>query len=133
MSSAFAIASSGLQAAQLRLDSSAHNVANMNTPGFRRQAVEQQAAPDQGGVQAQTTRMPAPGVALEQDVVEQMAASYAFKANVLVLRTAKDEAASLIVIGSHRPSMRDLLIGPNAAHVVRQAACSVFVVRPDSA
>ena len=42
MSSAFAIASSGLQAAQLRLDSSAHNVANMNTPGFRRQAVEQQ-------------------------------------------------------------------------------------------
>ena len=50
-----------------------------------------------------------------------------------VLRTAKDEAASLIVIGSHRPSMRDLLIGPNAAHVVRQAACSVFVVRPDSA
>ncbi|MCE1251221.1 MAG: flagellar basal body protein, partial [Comamonadaceae bacterium] len=33
MSSAFAIASSGLQAAQLRLDSSAHNVANMSTPG----------------------------------------------------------------------------------------------------
>ncbi len=50
-----------------------------------------------------------------------------------VLRAAKDEAASLIVIGSHRPTMRDLLIGPNAAHVVRQAACSVFVVRPDSA
>ena len=96
MSSAFAIASSGLQAAQLRLDSSAHNVANMNTPGFRRQAVEQQAAPDQGGVQAQTTRMPEPGVALEQDVVEQMAASYAFKANVLVLRTAKEMTGSLL-------------------------------------
>lgn len=50
-----------------------------------------------------------------------------------VLRTAADEGASLIVIGSHRPSVRDLLIGPNAAHVVRQAACSVFVVRPDRA
>ena len=96
MSSAFTIASSGLQAAQLRLDSSAHNVANMNTPGFRRQAVEQQAAPDQGGVQAQTIRMPAPGVALEQDEVEQMAASYAFKANVLVLRTAKEMTGSLL-------------------------------------
>lgn len=48
-----------------------------------------------------------------------------------VLRTAQDEGASLIVIGSHRPSVRDLLIGPNAAHVVRQAACSVLVVRPD--
>ena len=46
-----------------------------------------------------------------------------------VLRTAVDEDASLIVIGSHRPTMRDYLIGPNAAHVVRQAACSVFVVR----
>ena len=68
----------------------------MNTPGFRRQAVEQQAAPDQGGVQAQTTRMPTPGVALEQDVVEQMAASYAFKANVLVLRTAKEMTGSLL-------------------------------------
>ena len=96
MSSAFAIASSGLQAAQLRLDSSAHNVANMNTPGFHRQAVAQQAAPDLGGVQAQTTRMPEPGAALEQDVVEQMAASYAFKANVLVLRTAKEMTGSLL-------------------------------------
>ena len=96
MSSAFAIASSGLQAAQLRLDSSAHNVANMNTPGFHRHAVAQQAAPHLGAVQAPTTRMPAPGVALEQDVVEQMAASYAFKANVLVLRTAKEMTGSLL-------------------------------------
>ncbi len=96
MSSAFAIASSGLQAAQLRLDSSAHNVANMNTPGFRRQAVAQQAAPELGGVQAQATRLPTPGAALEQDVVEQMAASYAFKANVLVLRTAREMTGSLL-------------------------------------
>ena len=96
MSSAFAIASSGLQAAQLRLDSSAHNVANMNTPGFRRQAVEQQAAPYQGGVQSQTTRMRAPCFVLYQDVLEQMDASYAFKANVLVLRTAKEMTGSLL-------------------------------------
>jgi flagellar hook-associated protein FlgK len=36
------ITSSGLRAAQLQLDSSAHNIASMNTPGFKRQAVEQQ-------------------------------------------------------------------------------------------
>ena len=35
MASLASIASSGLQAAQLRLDSSAHNVANMNTNGFK--------------------------------------------------------------------------------------------------
>lgn len=96
MSSAFAIASSGLQAAQLRLDSSAHNVANLDTPGFRRQAVQQQTAPDLGGVQAHTSRLPQPGAALEQEAVDQMAASYAFKANVLVLRTAREMTGALL-------------------------------------
>ena len=54
MSSALSIASSGMQAAQLRLGQSAHNVANLETPGFRRLGVEQQALPDGQGVQAQT-------------------------------------------------------------------------------
>lgn len=35
----------------------------------------------------------------------------------------------LIVIGSHRPTMKDYLIGPNAARVVRHANMSVLVVR----
>ena len=39
---------------------------------------------------------PADGVALEGEVVEQIAASYAFKANVLVLRTAQDMAGALL-------------------------------------
>ncbi len=46
-----------------------------------------------------------------------------------VLRIAKADEASLIVIGSHRPAFRDYLLGPNAARVVRHAHCSVFVVR----
>ena len=46
-----------------------------------------------------------------------------------VLETAKADAATLIVIGSHRPALRDYLLGPNAGHVVRHANCSVFVVR----
>lgn len=46
-----------------------------------------------------------------------------------VLKTAEIDGASLIVIGSHRPELRDYLLGPNATHVVRHARCSVFVVR----
>lgn len=46
-----------------------------------------------------------------------------------VLKTADVDEASVIVIGSHRPVLQDYLLGPNAAHVVRHAKCSVFVVR----
>lgn len=37
--------------------------------------------------------------------------------------------ADLIVLASHRPAMKDYLLGANAARVVRHAPCSVFVVR----
>ncbi|MBC8240901.1 MAG: universal stress protein [Alphaproteobacteria bacterium] len=46
-----------------------------------------------------------------------------------VLRVAGEITADLIVMGSHRPSMEDYLLGPNAARVVRHANCSVLVVR----
>ena len=68
MSSLNAIASSGLSAARMRLDASAGNVANMNTPGYRAQRVVQQAAPE-GGVDASVQRANAEGVSLEQEVV----------------------------------------------------------------
>jgi len=99
MSSIAAIAQSGLQAAQLRLSSSAHNVANLNTPGFRGQQVQQQAVPALGGVQAQTIRSEN-GVALEAEAVEQMTATYAFKANVLVLRATDEMAGALLDVRS---------------------------------
>ena len=96
MSSALSIAQSGLQAAQLRLNGSAHNIANLNTPGFKRETVQQQAVPPSGGVQARTAQAAQPGVALEAEAVEQVAAAYAFKANVLVLRTADEMAGALL-------------------------------------
>ncbi len=46
-----------------------------------------------------------------------------------ILETAKAVNADLIVIGSHRPTMGNFLLGPNAARVVRHAESSVFVVR----
>lgn len=46
-----------------------------------------------------------------------------------ILETAKEVGADLIIIGSHRPTMSDFLLGPNAARVVRHAETSVLVVR----
>ncbi|MFC3616413.1 universal stress protein [Lutimaribacter marinistellae] len=47
-----------------------------------------------------------------------------------ILHTAEEAKSDLIVIGSHRPDLRDYLLGPNAARVVRHSNCSVYVVRP---
>ncbi len=46
-----------------------------------------------------------------------------------VLRAANKGGADLVVLGAHRPDLRDYLLGPNAARVVRHARCSVYVVR----
>ncbi len=46
-----------------------------------------------------------------------------------ILKVAEAKSCDLIVMASHRPELKDFLIGPNAARVVRHAACSVLVVR----
>ena len=46
-----------------------------------------------------------------------------------ILRIAKETGADLIIMTSHRPELKDYLLGPNAARVVRHADCSVMVLR----
>ena len=46
-----------------------------------------------------------------------------------ILDVAEQKRADLIVLASHRPEMKDFLIGENAERVVRHARCSVMVVR----
>lgn len=46
-----------------------------------------------------------------------------------ILRVAEKIRCDLIVIAAHRPALKDYLLGPNAARVVRHAQCSVLVVR----
>ncbi len=48
-----------------------------------------------------------------------------------VLRVADKLGCDLIVLGAHRPELKDYLLGPNAARVVRHARQSVIVVRQD--
>ena len=87
MASISSIGSSGMQAAQMRLDASAHNVAKANTPNYRRTAVEQEAAPDNGGTRARMERQSNEKVALEKEAVEQISATYSFAANLLSVKT----------------------------------------------
>ena len=46
-----------------------------------------------------------------------------------ILRVAATINCDVIVMASHRPELKDYLLGPNAARVVRHADCSVLVVR----
>lgn len=46
-----------------------------------------------------------------------------------ILRAATRLDVDVIVMGAHRPALKDYLLGPNAARVVRHAECSVYVVR----
>ncbi|WP_171099181.1 MULTISPECIES: universal stress protein [unclassified Ruegeria] len=46
-----------------------------------------------------------------------------------ILKTAKSAGSDLIVIGAHKPDLKDYLLGPNAARVVRHSDASVYVVR----
>jgi len=90
-SSATAIGLSGMRAAQRRLDSHAHNVANVQTPDFRRQVTTQTARPETGGVDSQITRetgVSAPFDRLADDLVGQRMSLYSFAAN---LRTVQAE------------------------------------------
>lgn len=46
-----------------------------------------------------------------------------------IIKIADALDVSAIIVGAHRPELKDYLIGPNAARVARHAQQSVFVVR----
>lgn len=46
-----------------------------------------------------------------------------------IVEIASQAKADLIILASHRPAMKDYLLGANAVSVVRHAPCSVMVVR----
>ena len=95
MNSTSAIALSGMSAAQLGLQASAHNIANLNTAGFRRQQAVQ-GAEAAGGVVTTLRQAPQPGHSLEADVVSQLQAKNAFLANLAVFRAQDRMTGSLL-------------------------------------
>ena len=95
MSSVNAIALSGMNAAQTQLNTAANNIANAQTEGYSRRAV-QQSPQAQGGVSTQVVAAAQPGPALEADVVSQLQAKNAFLANLAVFKTSNALAGALL-------------------------------------
>jgi flagellar hook protein FlgE len=107
MGSIFASAQSGLRAAELRLGTSAHNVANALTEGFQPLAVASGEAPG-GGVEARVVPANDPAVEsridaallaggdLASEVVSQAMAAAAFRANLASLQAADELLQSLV-------------------------------------
>lgn len=99
--SAATIGLSGMRAAQTRLDSSAHNVANLQTPDFRRQQVTQTERTAGGGVDVQVHRSGQAGgpdgfADLAGDLVDQRIGLYSFAANLRTVQTQDDMLGTLL-------------------------------------
>nr|WP_295774589.1 flagellar basal body protein [Rhodoferax sp.] len=95
MASVSSISLSGMNAAQTRLDSAAHNVANTETTPFRRQEVIQIEQKD-GGVSTALGKSSVEGAALETDMVAQLQAKNTFLANLAVFKTSNQMAGALL-------------------------------------
>jgi flagellar basal-body rod protein FlgC len=95
---------SGLQTAQIRSNVAAHDVANVNTPGFEERDVVQQAKPDNGGSEVVDIRKVPndnpefSNTDLAKETVEQISASYDFKANAAQIRAQDEMMGTLLDI-----------------------------------
>jgi len=63
------------------------------------------------------------------DLNQSILVAHGASVYVEILGAAEEAGADLIVVGSHRPAMKDYLLGTNASRVVRHAHCSVLVAR----
>ena len=95
MPSTTAIALSGMNAAQTNLQASAHNIANIDTAGFRRQRVDRSAVAG-GGVATSVAQDSASGDPEVADVVGLLQAKNGFLANLAVFRTADRMTGALL-------------------------------------
>ncbi len=89
---------SGMRVAQASLDASAHNIANLATPGFRRAGVVV-ADSVPGGATAsptQATQATQARHAMETDMVDQLMAKNLFLANLAVFKTGDQMLGTLL-------------------------------------
>jgi len=96
MSSVDSIALSGMNAAMKSAEVAGHNLANLQTPGFHRQAAATAPAAAGGGVEVHLSTAALQGSAPESDLVALKTASTAFSLDAAVLRTSKAMAGALL-------------------------------------
>ena len=95
MMSTSAIALSGMNAAQTRLQASGHNIANLASSGFRRERVVQ-SAESSDGTSARVEQVAEEGPAMETDMVGLLEAKNSFLANLAVFKTGDRMTGSLL-------------------------------------
>ena len=114
MSTSFNTALSALRALDIKMDVNAHNIANVNTDGFKRSRTHM-LEEVQGGIRVTIEPMNEPGlvygtnektgqelelessnVNLAHELVDQMVIRYAFEANVLSIKTADKMQQTLL-------------------------------------
>jgi flagellar hook protein FlgE len=95
MNAVSSIARSGMTAAIQHLDSAAHNIANAQTPHFKREVVSQHELAN-GGVATTVQQTQTVGNDLSTDIVQQISSTYSFKANQHTIRTEQDMMGTLI-------------------------------------
>ena len=69
---------------------------------------------------------------IETQVPEQVIAEPHVRQGTIyseIVKLARELGIDLIVMASHRPELKDYLLGPNAARVLRHADCPVLVIR----
>ena len=85
-----------MNAALVRFQASAHNIANLNTNGFTRQEVSQSST-NGGGTRATVgTSVSGPGNNLATDMVQQLQAQNAFLANLTVFKASNGMLGKLL-------------------------------------
>ena len=92
------LSASGMQAATQRMQATASNTANRETPGFQRREVVQTEAPG-GGVQARIARSDASNDtddAQMSDAIDARQAAHDFAANTAAFRAREDALGTLL-------------------------------------
>lgn len=89
------VACSGMRAAMTRQESTAHNLANLNTDEFHSLHTVQSEAPD-GGVETETVRAKKKGVILPNERAEQMRAEQELAFSAEIYRTQTEMSGALI-------------------------------------
>lgn len=89
-----------MNAAQTRLQASAHNIANLETPAFNRQEVAQNNQVGGGTYATVSNSTGGNGAALETDMVQQLQAKNSFLANLSVFKTSNAVLGTLLDIAA---------------------------------
>jgi flagellar basal-body rod protein FlgC len=97
MSDSYSSSVQALGALGVSLDSTAHNIANMSTEGYRPQSVGLADGPGGNGVQvASVSRADAAGVDVAREMVGLMQVDHAYSANAAMIRTGDEMTGTVL-------------------------------------